>query len=397
MEAVSLTNRLSIADELLHGLFLYHGECCETMRSLPDACVALIIADPPYFKVKKEWWDQQWETAEGFLSWLDLVFVEFHWILAPNGSLYLFTSPKMAARIECQVANRFEVLSQITWTKPNEPGFDGWKQKCSKESLRQWYPASERIIFAEHLGADRYALGESGWGEKCEELRGFAFEPLRAYLDGERRRAGITQKQVITTCGMTGHDPHFFKEVQWAFPSKAHYLAMRELFNREGANPPPPYNQFHNAPRDRFEIATGESYLSASHSELLEQHEYLKVDYEYLRADHGYLQAKYEDLRRPFNVSTEVSYTDVWDFPTVRPYPGKHPCEKPLAMMEHIVAASSREGGLVLDPFCGSGVTGQAAMSIGRKWVGIDVEERWCRQAQKRIEAVHRLELPGLE
>jgi site-specific DNA-methyltransferase (adenine-specific) len=55
----------------------------------------------------------------------------------------------MAAKVEVMLEKRFNVLASITWTKPNEPGYDGWKQKTNKESLRSWYLHSERIIFAE--------------------------------------------------------------------------------------------------------------------------------------------------------------------------------------------------------------------------------------------------------
>ena len=39
------------------------------------------------------------------------------------------------------------IISNITWTKPNDPGFDGWKQKVKIENLRGWYNYSEKIIY----------------------------------------------------------------------------------------------------------------------------------------------------------------------------------------------------------------------------------------------------------
>jgi hypothetical protein len=49
------------------------------------------------------------------------------------------------------------------------------------------------------------------------------------------------------------------------------------------------------------------------------------------------------------------------------------PTQKPLALLERILAASSSEGDLVLDPFCGCGTTVDAAQRLGRKWIGIDI------------------------
>lgn len=50
-----------------------------------------------------------------------------------------------------------------------------------------------------------------------------------------------------------------------------------------------------------------------------------------------------------------------------------YPTQKPLALLERIIAASSNEGDLVLDPFCGCGTTVHAAQKLGRRWIGIDV------------------------
>ncbi|MCX2959844.1 MAG: site-specific DNA-methyltransferase, partial [Serratia symbiotica] len=64
---------------------------------------------------------------------------------------------------------------------------------------------------------------------------------------------------------------------------------------------------------------------------------------------------KFESLRRPFSVSIDVPYTDVWTYKPVHFYPGKHPCEKPTDMLKDIINASSRPGDLVADFFMGSG------------------------------------------
>jgi len=50
-----------------------------------------------------------------------------------------------------------------------------------------------------------------------------------------------------------------------------------------------------------------------------------------------------------------------------------YPTQKPLALLERIISASSNEGDVVLDPFCGCGTTIAAAQKLGRKWIGIDV------------------------
>ena len=62
-----------------------------------------------------------------------------------------------------------------------------------------------------------------------------------------------------------------------------------------------------------------------------------------------------------------------------------YPTEKNLAMLENIVSASSNPGDLVLDAFCGSGTTMQAAYNLGRSWIGIDCEEEAVCSVLKRF------------
>ena len=65
---------------------------------------------------------------------------------------------------------------------------------------------------------------------------------------------------------------------------------------------------------------------------------------------------------------------------------GKHPTQKPEALLERIVLATSVEGDLVLDPFCGSGTTGVSALRHGRRFLGIDAERDYLdRIAQPRL------------
>lgn len=69
-----------------------------------------------------------------------------------------------------------------------------------------------------------------------------------------------------------------------------------------------------------------------------------------------------------------------------------YPTQKPLALLERIVAASSRPGDLVLDGYCGCGTTLAAAQKLGRKWVGIDISQSAIRVVEQRLRklgAVH--------
>lgn len=67
---------------------------------------------------------------------------------------------------------------------------------------------------------------------------------------------------------------------------------------------------------------------------------------------------------------------DVWMDIGMGPTTGErlgYPTQKPVALLERVIAASSNEGDVVLDPFCGCGTTIEAAQKLGRRWVGIDI------------------------
>ncbi len=339
---------------------LHLGDCLERMAALPAASVDLILTDPPYFRVKDDAWDRQWDNAAAFLGWIGQLCDQWRRILKPNGSLYCFASPKMAARVECKIGERFNPLTHIVWRKEA-----GAHRRQHKEGLRAWFPQTERIVFAEPYGADAAARGEAGYAAKCAELRSFVFEPLRAYLDGERRRAGVTPRECNAACGnqMAGH---YFTAVQWAMPTRENYEKLRAFFNARAA---------------------GESCLARDFPLLRWEYEFLRRDYELLRREYDELRAEYDALRRPFAVTAAVPYTDVWDFAPVPPRPGKHPCEKPQALLRHIIEASSRPGAVVLDCFLGSGSTGEAALTLGRSFIGMELDPGYFAGAKARIDA----------
>jgi len=352
---------------------LYQGDCFEIMHEMEGDSIDLIATDPPYFKVKNEAWDRQWNSADEFVAWMRRLCETWREMLKSNGSLYCFASQKMAARVEVEMSSHFNVLNRIVWIKS-----EGRHKGSHKESLRAYFPQTEFIVFAEHYGADNMAKGEAGYVLKCDKLRGIVFEPLRAYLDGERRRADVSQMECNVACGTGSMAKHYFCSAQFCIPTPEHYTELQRLFNAKCNG-------------------SGPQYLRREYEDLRREYEDLRREYEDLRREYEDLRREYEDLRRPFSVSADIAFTDVWNFPVVRNYRGKHPCEKPLLMMRHIISVSSRDGATVFDPFMGSGTTGVAAVQLGRKFIGIEREpkyfERACNRVREALESPSQLEL----
>ena len=79
---------------------------------------------------------------------------------------------------------------------------------------------------------------------------------------------------------------------------------------------------------------------------------------------------------------------DVWTFSHVHysnPEREAHPTQKPEALIERIVRASSRENDIVLDPFVGSGTTARVAQALNRRYIGIDVTPEYISMATERL------------
>jgi adenine-specific DNA-methyltransferase len=330
------------------------GDCRELLKDIADSSVDAIVTDPPYFKVKREEWDNQWDKPTNFLQWLGGIADEWKRVLKPNGSLFCFASPRMTARVEVMLSERFNVLNCIRWDKSRLAGGGIYSRTC-KEALRSFFPAYESIIFCEQEGADNSAKGEAGYAAQCDSLRGFVFEPLRNYLADEFRLLGWTAGRLNQICGtasMAGR--HYTARSQWCLPTPEHY---------------------------------GRLQAAAEGRHLRREYEDLRREYEDLRREYEDLRREYEDLRRPFFVSKDVPYTDTWTFPTVGRYPGKHPCEKPQQLLRHVIRSATKPGALVLDTFAGTGSTGLACIAEGRAFLGLELSPVYAETARARINA----------
>ncbi len=111
-----------------------------------------------------------------------------------------------------------------------------------------------------------------------------------------------------------------------------------------------------------------------------------RFNYRRMKADNGGKQMRdlWEISDRPAPDGEQV----VWALPTPGPREkvhGRHPTQKPLALLERVVAASTAPGELVLDPFCGSGTTGLAAVRAGCRFLGIERDPAFVELAARRL------------
>ncbi len=314
---------------------LYHGRCEEVLPTLAAESCHVLLTDPPYFNVKDEEWDRQWAKSRDFLAWLGTVLDVAKPALTANASAWVFAGPMLATAVEGVVSERFRVLNHVRWVKDA-----GWHNKAEIEAQRRYLTAWEGIVLAEQF--------DDVYGEEAKALHKQVFAPIGRYIQTERERAGWSTNDLEVSLGYVERGrPHVGSRLcgRWeegsSLPTAETYERMRGVLNGSGGD-------------------------------------YLRREYEDLRRE-------YEDLRRPFRLDPRGPVTDVWNFATVPPYPGKHPCEKPLPMLRHMIGTTSRMGDVILDPFAGSGATLLAARDMGRRAVGIEQDERWCAFTAARV------------
>ncbi len=94
-------------------------------------------------------------------------------------------------------------------------------------------------------------------------------------------------------------------------------------------------------------------------------------------------------MKRYLDEQEGLPISDVWtDIPPLNSQAQErlgYPTQKPVALLERIVAASSRPGDIVLDPFCGCGTTVHAAQKLGRQWIGVDITPLAVNLIKRRL------------
>lgn len=103
----------------------------------------------------------------------------------------------------------------------------------------------------------------------------------------------------------------------------------------------------------------------------------------------NYSQSKNWEVENDKIYSRGKQMRSVWSIPSTparEKTHGKHPTQKPYELLRRLVLLCTKENDLVLDPFCGSGTTGVACILNNRRFVGIDLDKKYIKLTQERME-----------
>lgn len=304
------------------------------LNTLPNKCANLIIADPPYYKVKGEF-DFIWNSFEDYLKDVKKWAIECKRILADNGTLLWYGDAKNIAYSQIIFDKHFNLLNSIVWENTN----DHKQQIRFNEELRTFAPLTERILMYEQRG-------QKTGGEVIFEQFLKPKNPFSKYLKEEFKKSKVTNKEISKlflskTGGLTGCVSNWLNGDNVI--TEEQYLKIREYLNNS----------------------------------------YLLKPYEELRKEYEELRKEYEELRRPFNNALHLG--DVIRLPNYETSDYNHDTIKPEKLTRMLINTCSRKNDLVVVPFAGSGT--ECAMSVKEKrnFVGFDIKMKYCEIANKRV------------
>ncbi len=374
---------------------LYLGDNLEVLRRrIPDGSVDLVYLDPPFnsgadyaiafcdqgggepegqtFAFGDTWrWGPESEKALGevlerherlgrflellarsldkgglpaYLVMMAVRLIELHRILKSTGSLYLHCDPTASHYLKV-------ILDQI-FGPENFRSEVVWKRTSAHSSAKRWGPVHDVILF--------YTKGEDyTWNPLHQPYREGYLEREYRFQDDRGRYAPAD----LTGAGKReGDSGRPWRDI--SPPKRRHWaLPRREKL--------PPWV----TPPENWEAMKAQEKL-----DFLDE----------VGLIHWPRKGKMPYLKRYLETRKGIPLQDViLDISPLSPTSKErlgYPTQKPVALLERIVRASSNPGDTVLDPFCGAGTTLVAAQGLGRGWIGIDQSPLAITLARSRLE-----------
>lgn len=313
-------------------------------KLMAGATAQLLHADPPYGMGKE---GDGVANDNLYVEKLDAFQMEwwatFRTFLDDNASAYIWGNAPDLWRLwyvgGLGDSEKLELRNEIVWDKKNIAGM-------ASPDLTQYPIATERCLF--------FQLGNQFLGSVNADDFPDSWEPIRGYMEAEARAAGVNPAEVKRVCGV-GMYAHWFTRSQFTLIPEKHY---RNLAGEFPGHFERPWREL-KAEWDRVKSGpTSEIQRARSH---------------------------FDNAHEPMR--------DVWEFSRVTGDERHgHATPKPVAMMERVMKSSLRPGGLVVEPFGGSGATLIGAEKTGRVCYTMEMQgqyvdvivRRWCEFTGKQ-------------
>lgn len=329
---------------------ILHGDCIDVMRAMDGACIDAIVTDPPY---EISMMGRKWDTT-GIANSVE-VWREAYRVLKPGGHLLAFSGSRTYHRMVCAIEDAgFEIRDQIMWLYGT--GFP--KSRNLKDEWVGWgtalKPSHEPIVVARKplIGTVAANVLEHGTGALNIDACRVDGGPI-ASAGGTRRSGGIMGASEPLGGWEPKHSGRWPANCIWDGSDEV-LAAFAAFGERKGS-------------------AAQGTKGGGSRSVLQGLNERVR--------DEGYQDT---GTAARFFYSAKASKADRAG--------SKHPTVKPISLMRYLCKLVTAPGGTVLDPFCGSGTTLQAAQLEGFSAIGIEREADYVTDARRRLGLTFNLE-----
>lgn len=344
---------------------IYCGDNLDQLRKLPDASVDLIYIDPPFnsnrnYEVfwgeskEKRAFEDRHASTQAYIEFMRPRCVELYRVLKPTGSFYYHCDWHASHYVKVMLDQLFgenQFRNEIVWKRSHA-------HSDAKQGMAQFGRVCDSIFF--------YTKGDS-WTFNVQ------YQPYSDHhLTSEYRHRtaeGRAYKETDVTAAKGGGDTEYEWRVKRSSPS-ARWVADLE---NEWRNPAEGWQYLGVKPYDGRYWAYSKENLASFWRD-------------------GRLIHRKTGMPRLMQFADEMSgvpLQDLWD--DIPPINAKaierlgYPTQKPLALLERIIAVSSNPNQIVLDAFCGCGTSILAAERLKRQWIGIDISPTACRVMAKRL------------
>ena len=301
---------------------LHHGDALAVLRNMPDESVGCVVTSPPYYCLRDYGEPGQYgleDSRAEYVETMRAVFAEARRVLAADGTLWL----NLGDSYSSGAGNRNEDFNERSGNSPGDR-----KQEEARRSYRRddgtVSPGRRAVVglpAKNLLGMPwrvAFALQDDGWILR----NAMVWDKPNAMPESVTDRLSTTYELVF----MFARSPRYWFDLD----------AVREPHHLDYAN------KYPNGPGGRGGNPD--------------------------RRDGGVMRQLTAAELNPLGRNPG----DVWTIPT-SPFPAAHFAVMAPELARRCIVAGAKPGGVVLDPFCGSGTTGMVALKHGRRFVGIDL------------------------
>lgn len=336
---------------------LLRGDCIARMRDLPDASIDAVVTSPPYYGLRDyghEGQGGQEETPDHYVAWLVSVFEQVARVLKPTGTAWLNLGDSYANNSKWGGSTSGKAARALH-------GATG--VGCSRRSTGA--PAKSLLGMPWRVAL---ALQVEGWAIRSAVI----WEKPNPMPEAVKDRPTKSYEHVFM---LTRSTRYFYNAEAMQEPASSVERPQRkraeQLAAEKGLTP------------EHFAAIKAAGLSDAGKNATMQTGTGRNADDVQRLADEA--KAALGGYYREFLLSETRNSRDVWRIPT-KPYRGAHFATFPIELAQRCIVASTPPGGIVLDPFAGSGTTLEAAHLEGFEAIGVELTPDYWPLIESRIE-----------